>query len=627
MRALVPILAIMALVLASVSVAHAQTTTPTVSTVAVTSDPGTDDTYALGDTIEVGLTFDEAVTVTGDPYLLIDVGGTNRRASYHSGSTTTQRLFRYTVLAGDDDNDGIAVVANSLALNGGTIGASDDATAATLDHAALTTTAHKVDVVVTLLSNFGQPASTNATISATSHQVLEFTTGGNSGGYQLDSVVLDVKSPSDTLQVELRLRYRGNTKILATLTGSVTTAGRQVFTLAHGPDGNLTPGQAYRLLIVGSGVGTVELGQVRGNAEDGGGADGWVIESGPGVIDGVDDPFDHDYVKVDISGHTGAIPYLIDAAITSTPLNGEKYHAGEHIEILVRTSVPVVPSDGLGRLPLWFGDGEEHYRGARPIRNSFASGYTDSEYEWGSLAVYKVRQGDVDTDGLMLDDELIWDDGSPIWTNALDPAVPISSSMDFATVDTSLGHPVDGSQTWDCQQLLCAASEFVQGSLGSFGVFVDLGSISNRYFRYQDEEYIFITMIYHPPFNGEPSAIVLELAPLLSGSEGVLKKGAIVFAGTVLPLRDAKRFVSDSEVYEWPYPHSLVIWDDQEVSWTEGDMPLIKLIENVDVSFASETYTVAEDDTVEVELTLSEDLEVWPESHWPGFALRQTDVL
>ena len=159
LRALVPILAIMALVLASVSVVHAQATAPTVSTVAVTSDPGTDDTYALGDTIEVGLTFDEAVTVTGDPYLLIDVGGTNRRASYHSGSTTTQLLFRYTVLAGDDDADGIAVVANSLTLNGGTIGATDDATAATLDHAALVTTNHKVDIVVTLLSNFGQLAT------------------------------------------------------------------------------------------------------------------------------------------------------------------------------------------------------------------------------------------------------------------------------------------------------------------------------------------------------------------------------------------------------------------------------------------------------------------------------------
>ena len=175
----------MALFLASVSVAHAQTTTPTVYTVAVTSDPGTDDTYALGDTIEVGLTFDEAVTVTGDPYLLIDVGGTNRRASYHSGSGTTQLLFRYTVLAFDDDGDGdgIAVVTNSLTLNGGTIVATDDATAATLDHAALTTTAHKVDIISELVSNFGQPAtSRNWTISANSYALLQFTTGEKSGG-------------------------------------------------------------------------------------------------------------------------------------------------------------------------------------------------------------------------------------------------------------------------------------------------------------------------------------------------------------------------------------------------------------------------------------------------------------
>ena len=82
--------------------------------------------YALGDTIEVGLTFSEAVTVTGAPYLLIDVGGTNRRADYNSGTGATQLKFQYTVLAGDDDNDGIAVVANSLTLNGGSIVATDD---------------------------------------------------------------------------------------------------------------------------------------------------------------------------------------------------------------------------------------------------------------------------------------------------------------------------------------------------------------------------------------------------------------------------------------------------------------------------------------------------------------------
>ena len=48
----------------SVSVAHAQSTAPTISTVAITSSPGTDNTYATGDTITVSLTFSEAVTVT-----------------------------------------------------------------------------------------------------------------------------------------------------------------------------------------------------------------------------------------------------------------------------------------------------------------------------------------------------------------------------------------------------------------------------------------------------------------------------------------------------------------------------------------------------------------------------------
>ena len=277
---LVFLLAILALILASVSVAHAQTTAPTVETVAVTSNPGTDDTYALGDTIEVALTFSEAVTVTGAPYLLIDVGGTKRRADYNSGTGATQLKFQYTVLAGDDDDDGIAVVANSLTLNGGSIVATDDSTAATLDHAALTTTAHKVDIVVTLLSNFGQTASANMTISATSHGILSFTTGGNGGGYQLDSVVLDVKSPSDTLQVEVRLLEVGhpdrfdNPKAYepkATLTGSVTTAGRQTFTMDPGPGGNLAPSRQFILAIVGSGTGTVELGTVAGDGEDSGG--------------------------------------------------------------------------------------------------------------------------------------------------------------------------------------------------------------------------------------------------------------------------------------------------------------------------------------------------------------------
>ena len=88
MTRLLPLLAIMALFLASVTMAHAQATTPAVETVAVTSDPGTDDTYALGDTIEVGLTFDEAVTVTGDSL------SPHRRGRDEPAGRLPQRLYR-----------------------------------------------------------------------------------------------------------------------------------------------------------------------------------------------------------------------------------------------------------------------------------------------------------------------------------------------------------------------------------------------------------------------------------------------------------------------------------------------------------------------------------------------------
>ena len=46
---------------------------PTVSSVAVTSNAGDDDTYAKDDVIQITVTFDEAVDVTGTPRLNIDM--------------------------------------------------------------------------------------------------------------------------------------------------------------------------------------------------------------------------------------------------------------------------------------------------------------------------------------------------------------------------------------------------------------------------------------------------------------------------------------------------------------------------------------------------------------------------
>ena len=73
------IVAVTLALLVSAGVAHAQgtPTVPTIESVAVTSDPGGDGGYAIGDEIQVGLTFSEAVTVTGAPQLTLDVGGRN----------------------------------------------------------------------------------------------------------------------------------------------------------------------------------------------------------------------------------------------------------------------------------------------------------------------------------------------------------------------------------------------------------------------------------------------------------------------------------------------------------------------------------------------------------------------
>ncbi len=93
---------------------------PTITGVAITSDPGSDDTYGLGDSISVSVTFSEFVGVRGTPQIELNVGGEARSADFHppAGATLT---FTYVVAGGDMDSDGIAIGANKLTLNDGFI--------------------------------------------------------------------------------------------------------------------------------------------------------------------------------------------------------------------------------------------------------------------------------------------------------------------------------------------------------------------------------------------------------------------------------------------------------------------------------------------------------------------------
>ena len=121
---------------------------PSVTGVEVTSDAGDDNTYFLGETITITVTFSEAVNVTGTPQLKIDMDPADwgtKVVDYAGGSGTASLTFDHEVIQPNYSTQGIAVLANSLALNGGTIRSSSGVNAA-LTHTGLGhDPEHKVD--------------------------------------------------------------------------------------------------------------------------------------------------------------------------------------------------------------------------------------------------------------------------------------------------------------------------------------------------------------------------------------------------------------------------------------------------------------------------------------------------
>ena len=120
------------------------TTAPTVSSITITSDAGTDNTYVKDQKIQVQVTFSEKVWVSGTPQLTLKIGTSDKTADFASGYNTKNLVFEYTVADGDNDTDGISIEADKLTLNGGKI-TDLPGNNATLTHAALSADSdHKV---------------------------------------------------------------------------------------------------------------------------------------------------------------------------------------------------------------------------------------------------------------------------------------------------------------------------------------------------------------------------------------------------------------------------------------------------------------------------------------------------
>ena len=98
------------------------TTPPTISSVAITSATNDQNNFLnAGDIASLTTTFSESVNVTDAPQLTMIVGSTDRVSTYTSGSGSTSLITKYTIQAGETDDDGISIGANVLALNSGTI--------------------------------------------------------------------------------------------------------------------------------------------------------------------------------------------------------------------------------------------------------------------------------------------------------------------------------------------------------------------------------------------------------------------------------------------------------------------------------------------------------------------------
>ncbi len=80
-------------------------------------------TYAIGQNLDYTVNFStpmNVVTTNGTPYLTLTLGSSTVHAAYFSGTGGTALVFRYTIVSGDSDSDGVSLN-NNITLNGGVI--------------------------------------------------------------------------------------------------------------------------------------------------------------------------------------------------------------------------------------------------------------------------------------------------------------------------------------------------------------------------------------------------------------------------------------------------------------------------------------------------------------------------
>ena len=366
--------------------AQTDSTAPTVSSLVVTSDTGDDEVYldddgvyGIGDTIDVTVTFNEDVTLTGFPRLELTIGSSARNAAYKS-TTGSKVVFGYTVAVGDSDTDGISIVANKLSLNGGSIkdAAENDAV---LSHSAVSTlSGHKVDGI--------KPTITRANFIGSSSGADDVHTIGEylPAGVRFSEHVYVGGYPGP----QMKLNFEGATKT-ADFLGAIHECGEAICVFGPGSRYGINVDFDYKIV-----KGDLDLDGVAIDANS-------VVLNGGSIRDGAgnDAVLTHGAVAEDSNYIVDGVPATVrSVAITSDPGSDKTYGVGDMIEVTVTFSESV-------RVPRWIGSGgvvrmpllELNLGGVAKIaRTHERSTITGTALVFS----YTVQDGDNDADGISI---------------------------------------------------------------------------------------------------------------------------------------------------------------------------------------------------------------------------------
>ncbi len=371
------------------------------------------DTYLRGERIEVTISFDRVASVDtagGRPRIALQVGDSTRYATYLGPSRAQAHIaLGYVVRAGDRDADGLSIGANALELNGGTITAPGDTTAAVLTRATVpTSAAHKVDgsragVAEVQWLAVGPPPSRDSTYTR--------------GEVLYASVHFDRAVAVDTAGGRPRIALEiGDSTRYATYSHQFTnTPARQVFKYVMQASDRDSDGLS-----------------VAANA----------LELNGGSITAPDDTVSADLSHAPVAADSA---FKVDGSRTgaphvrwmwfNAPASGDTYLRGEHVGVIVAfdRDASLDTIGGRPRIALQVGDSTRYatYLSTPGTRANY--GFT-----------YVVQAGDRDADGLSIAANALELNGGTITAPGDTTAAAV---LTHDSVPTSAAHKVDGSRT------------------------------------------------------------------------------------------------------------------------------------------------------------------------------------